>query len=162
MDRRDFLSVVASCPLLSSLPVVDVTDDSKKDVVAIKAHYTDYLEEISYRYDDRTQSVDLFENKSHDEWFSEVSEAVRKFDCSVPALVVISDADLRAVTAKPDYSHSVFNSGEYQIQVHGGTENVDAEFYVEYYTGIEDEIKSFAADSYIEIQAKLDRRNVIF
>lgn len=160
MNRRRFFSVVAVSPILSSLPVVDNQDDSEKEIVAFKAHYTDYVKEISYRFNDGTESTEVYD--SREEWFNEVISNTPKFgNDSPPCVTTLCDATLRMASARKDYCHSFYSSGEYEIQIHTGLE-AHPLYYVECYTDIREDVDRFDADSYAELTSKLADRNALF
>lgn len=159
MNRRSFLSTVASTPLFSFLSTVREPDED--EILEIYAHYTEYRQEIEYRT--TKGSVITIPYSDYDSWFSDVSGTANSRERSVPAVTILSDCDLRAVRVTPDYSKSVFQKDEYEIQIHKGRNGTQTEFYVQYYkTGQLKDMDDFEADSIPELTNELDWRNVIF
>jgi len=164
MERRSFLSTVASSPLFTYLSELRI--EKKKNIYHVEeiyGHYTDYRQEIEYRFEEGPIHTKPFENREYDEWFSTVSRDARNQECSVPVLPILPNCDLRAIRVAPTYSKSVFDTDEYEIYTHCGNHNKDSTFLVQHHEkGDMENMKSFEADSRMEINAKLDRRNVIF
>jgi len=162
MDRRSFLSLVGSSPIFSYIS--DLRTEEKKQVYHVEniyAHYTDYRQQIEYRFEEGPIHTKPFENREYDEWFERVSKDARYQGYSVPYFTILSDCDLKALHLEPNYSKSILEKNEYEIQIHSRTTR-NPTFLVQYYTSISEDMKEFEADSRAEITAKLDRRNVIF
>lgn len=164
MERRSFLSTVASSPLFTYLS--DLRTEEKIEIYHVEeiyGHYTDYRQEIEYRFEEGPIHTKSFENREYADWFNSVSRDVRNQECSVPVLPILPNWDLRAIRVAPTYSKSVFDTDEYEIHTHCGNHNKDSTFLVHYHKrGELKDMKEFEADSRMELNAKLDRRNVIF
>lgn len=159
MNRRSFLSVVTSSPILSSLLVVDLQGDSEREVVAFRAHYTDYVKETTYRFNDGSESTDVYD--SREEWFDDVISNTPKFgNDSPPCVTTLDDATLRMASARKDYCHTVYSSGGYEFQIHTGLEGHSL-YYVECYTDPREDVDRFEADSYAELISKLADHNAL-
>lgn len=159
MNRRSFIFGVASSPILSSLPVVDIQDDSDKEIDAFKAQYTDSGNKISYWYDDGTKSTDIYD--SREDWFDDVITESPRFSEGPTRPMCLCDSTLHMISLQEDYCYGFHKSGDYQIHLHTGLEDHDL-FFVECYTDIREDIDRFDADSYEQLVIKLDERNAIF
>ena len=160
MERRTYLQSVVSSPLLSFDFTVFKQADEDLDLYYVNACFTGIRKDIVYTYGDDSKVVESFDE--YDDWMTEVRSYTEDFEYPDILVMHLSDADLRSVILKDGYFKSVFEIDEYTIKVFSGADDVESEYLVQYYSDSVSEMESFEAGSRMEIDAKLDRRNVIF